>query len=187
MDNENNIIWKPVVGYEGTYEVSNTGRVRSVGRYIRNNAGSKPHWVNGSEKKIIINKYRNGYCELSLIKNGKEKKCKVHRLVAEAFLPNPNNYPQVNHRDGNKQNNNVENLEWCTDKYNKEHAWRTGLATCHNKTPIICTQTNETFPSVAEAARRLKCNKREIFRMMSGNRKSVHGYSFKRVSQPAAR
>ena len=101
--------WRPVVGYEGLYEVSNTGRVRSVDRfYYRLHKG----------KVLSPTKDRYGYLTVTLNCNGKSKTIKIHRLVAQAFLPNPDNLPQVNHKDEDKTNNNVTNLEWCDAKYN---------------------------------------------------------------------
>ena len=97
--------WKEIPGYEGLYEVSNTGNVKSL---IKNNI-----------IKGFINK--KGYIQVSLSKNGIIKKFSVHRLVAQAFLQNPYNLPQVNHRDEDKINNNVDNLEWCDAKYNNNY------------------------------------------------------------------
>ena len=105
---ENRIeIWKPVVGYEGLYEISNMGRVKSI--------------KFNKEKILSLQKDKYGYLRSGLRKMGKLKNCFVHRLVAEAFIPNPNNLPIVNHKDENKQNNCVENLEWCTVKYNNSY------------------------------------------------------------------
>lgn len=103
--------WRPVVGYEGLYEVSNTGRVRSVDRYVKTCYGSyRLH-----KGKVLSPGIRpDGYLVVSL----QYRMFRVHRLVAQAFLPNPDNLPQVNHRDENPGNNNVDNLEWCTAKYN---------------------------------------------------------------------
>ena len=101
--------WRPVVGYEGLYEVSNTGQVRSLDRfYYRLHKG----------KVLSPTKDRYGYLTVTLNCNGKSKTIKIHRLVAQAFLPNPDNLPQVNHKDEVKTNNSVDNLEWCTAKYN---------------------------------------------------------------------
>ena len=108
-------IWKDIEGYEGRYKVSNKGRVLSVGRYKQNH--TKRQYV---EEKVISNyiNNKNGYVYVYLCKDGKYKNCRIHRLVAKAFIPNPNSFQQVNHVDGDKTNNNVENLEWCTASYN---------------------------------------------------------------------
>ena len=101
-------IWKDKKDYEGHYQVSNFGRVKSI--------------KFGKERilKLRTDK-KTGYLHVVLCKDGKAKAFTVHRLVAEAFLPNPHNYPCVNHKDENKQNNNVSNLEWCTYKYNSNY------------------------------------------------------------------
>ena len=96
--------WKPVVGYEGHYQVSNFGRVKSI--------------KFGKEIILKPRKDKCGYYSVVLYKNGIVKKYYVHRLVAEAFIPNPNNLPCVNHKDENKLNNSVDNLEWCDRLYN---------------------------------------------------------------------
>lgn len=108
-------IWKDVVGYEGYYQVSNLGRVRSVDRIVKGCFGSTQH-----KKSIILSPAINtaGYYSVALVRNAKSKSYRVHRLVAEAFLPNPNSLPVINHKDENKLNNSVENLEWCTYSYN---------------------------------------------------------------------
>lgn len=98
--------WRDVPGYEGLYEVSNLGRVRRNGRILR---PYKDTW---------------GYLSVSLSKNGIRRIVSVHRLVAQSFIPNPNNYPQINHRDENKTNNAISNLEWCTCEYNQNYGTR---------------------------------------------------------------
>lgn len=107
-------IWKDIKGFEGEYEVSNTGKIKSKKRK--------------NERILIPDVDRYGYLRVCLFysKGGYIRK-KVHRLVAEAFLPNVNELPQVNHKDGDKKNNNVDNLEWCTAKENLRHALETGL------------------------------------------------------------
>lgn len=103
--------WKPIKGYEGLYMVSNWGRVKSI--------------KFGKERILKPVTNSSGYLLVGLYKNNIEKKYSVHRLVAEAFIPNPYNLPQVNHRDENKLNNNVDNLEWCTNEYNINYGTRT--------------------------------------------------------------
>ena len=108
-------IWKDVIGYEGLYQVSNLGRIKSLAKR------GKPERI----MKQTLN--HKGYPNLSLCKNGKSSRRTTHREVAKAFIPNPDNLPQVNHIDGNKQNNNLENLEWCDNSYNQIHANKMGL------------------------------------------------------------
>ena len=103
-------IWKDIDGYEGLYKVSNLGRVKSL-NYLRK----------GIEKERIPNKNNSGYLIVGLHKDGKIKNFLIHRLVAEAFIENVNDLPQVNHKDENKLNNCVENLEWCSAKYNSNY------------------------------------------------------------------
>lgn len=108
-------IWLPVKGYEGYYEVSNLGRVRGLDRIILDKGGR--HQV----KKGVVLKPRpdrQGYITVALSIGRKYKTQLVHRLVAEAFIPNPDNLPQINHKDECKSNNTVDNLEWCTARYN---------------------------------------------------------------------
>ena len=113
--------WKPVVGYENLYEVSNLGRIRSFDRWVKSKNGSI-RICRGRILKPYTNK--DGYLCVVLSKNNKQKTFRVNRLVAQAFLDNPNNLPQVNHKDENKQNNNVENLEFCDIKYNSNFGTR---------------------------------------------------------------
>jgi hypothetical protein len=101
--------WKPVRGFEGLYMVSQLGGVYST------------------RNRRHLNPTKTGYATVTLCKNGKSTSRTVHRLVAEAFLPNPGNLPIVNHKDGNKQNNRLENLEWCTQKANVAHAIKMGV------------------------------------------------------------
>lgn len=101
-------VWKTIQNYGGLYQVSNTGKVRDLKNHI------KPVYKNNK-----------GYECLSLYYNGKTYHPTVHRLVAKAFIPNPNNYDQVNHKDCNKENNNVENLEWCNQRYNYDEGMKT--------------------------------------------------------------
>ena len=109
--------WRDVVGFEGLYQVSNLGRVKGLDRLVDTNINNVDKRI--SKGKLLKPQFNNkGYKRVNLCKNGTFKSVFVHRLVAEAFIPNPNNYPVVNHKDENKQNNCVENLEWCTQKYN---------------------------------------------------------------------
>ncbi len=100
-------IWKNIEGYGGTFQVSNLGRVKTF-NYMNS----------GTERVLKPKKHNKGYLQIQLIKGRKNKTFTIHRLVAEAFIPNPDKLPYVNHKDENKQNNNVNNLEWCSSSYN---------------------------------------------------------------------
>ena len=109
--------WRPIEGFNGDYLISNHGRVRSLKR-------------NG-DRVMPMTIQRKGYYAVTFSHKSKAVCRKVHRLVAEAFIPNPKNLPQINHKDGDKLNNNVSNLEWCTAEDNVRHSWNTGLCSPH--------------------------------------------------------
>ena len=165
-------IWKDIEGYEGYYQVSNMGRIKSLERKCKC-CGGGTKTIQGKVLKLADDK---GYLKANLLKEGKVKRYFVHRLVAIAFLSNENNYPCVNHKDENRRNNNVSNLEWCTHEYNnnygtrKEKASKTmkgkfkgekhpfygGKHTAEAKEkmgkPVICVTTGEVFKTAREAA-----------------------------------
>lgn len=114
-------IWKPVKGYEGYYEVSNLGRVRSLDRTVIDKGG-RPQVKKGCILKSRPD--RQGYIVVALSKNRHYLHKCVHTLVADAFIPNPDNLPQINHKDEVKSNNVFTNLEWCTSKYNANYGNR---------------------------------------------------------------
>lgn len=167
--------WKDIEGYEGLYQVSNYGRVKSLGRCIT--------YIDGRKKEIkekMLHLFTNelGYYHVSLSKCGVVKRFKVHRLVAKAFLENPNNYPAINHRDENPQNNRVENLEWCTIAYNNSYgtARERGRAKQLNdetKSKIVMKfdingNLIEVYPSASEAARQNNSSPSQISRACLG-------------------
>lgn len=180
-------IWKDIVNYEGLYQVSNLGNVRSLSFGARN--------IRKSNKiKLLKQSPTNcGYLKVQLYKNG-YKMFYVHRLVAIAFLPNPENKKQINHIDGNKQNNNVLNLEWSSASDNQKHAIRHGLRTpspmigrkggLHpTSRPILQFDKNGTFIkrwcSISEATEYYNFGRSDIWRCLSGNRKTAKGYIWK--------
>lgn len=115
--------WENIEGYEGQYEVSDHGRVRSIERIVTHKSMSLKK-IPSIERKF---EKPTGYCSVILIKKAKRNHLLVHRLVAMAFIPNPENKEQVNHKDGNKRNNHVSNLEWMTRSENVRHAHAIGL------------------------------------------------------------
>lgn len=156
-------VWEDIPEYEGFYKVSNLGRVKSLPR-------------NGTiqQERIMINKItKQGYVTVHLRKLGVSKYLKIHRLVALTFLNNPENKPQVNHKDGNKENNNLSNLEWMTVSENVQHAFDTGLNTvcleqiaeARRKSNISCTKRVAKFD--------LEGNELERFDSMTEARKSL--------------
>ncbi len=119
-------IWKDVVGYEGLYEVSSHGRVKSVARVYQSPEDGF-NWTKETTNSIkALRVKKNGRIDTALIKDGKLIQRYVHRLVAEAFIPNPDNKPCVNHIDNDPSNNKVSNLEWCTYKENTQHSFNQG-------------------------------------------------------------
>ena len=105
-------IWKDIEGYEGRYQVSSLGNVKSLN-----------HGGHGYSKNLCLKKNTNGYLQVELYKNGTKKMITVHRLVAQAFIPNPDDKRIINHKDENKHNNAVWNLEWCDTAYNNRYSW----------------------------------------------------------------
>ena len=134
-------IWKDIEGY---YQVSNKGKVRSIDRYIDHFRGGK-RLLKG---KIIKPGLSVGYENITLYLDGKRKHKKVHRLIAETFIPNPENKKCVNHKDGNKLNNNVSNLEWCTYAENNRHAHETGLTTNYGESHPQSKLKAEDIPNI---------------------------------------
>lgn len=112
--------WKDIKGYEGLYQISNLGNVKS----LKKKAGKSTR----SERLIKTHFDKDGYVYATLCKNNKTHLATIHRLIAEAFIPNPNNLPQINHKDEDKTNNSIDNLEWCTCKYNINYGTRTERA-----------------------------------------------------------
>lgn len=149
-------IWRDIEGYEGLYEVSNLGRVKALG-----NGKTKTHKI----RKLAKDKC--GYLFVTLSKNGIKKHYKVHRLVASAFITNPNNFPQVNHIDEDKTNNRVDNLEWCDAKYNANYGTaierRVKKQKNNNRSKsVLCVETTIIYPSISEAQRQTGFNEKGI-------------------------
>lgn len=147
-------VWKAVKGYEGLYEASTEGRVRSLDRKVNTNIRFNDNRiVKGRVLKPHIK--QNGYYVVSLCKNGTIAEVSVHRLIAETFIPNPKQVRVVNHKNGIKTDNRVDNLEWMTYKENHWHARETGLLTeigRYQCKRVRCVETGQEFDSAVEAA-----------------------------------
>lgn len=141
--------WKDISGYEGLYQVSTEGRIKSIPRITNGIV------CNGGILKQSVNNV-NGYCYVKLYKNGKGKTMRVHCIVMNTFMPVNKKYgfdPQytINHIDGNKQNNCLPNLEWCSQSDNQKHAYVVGLEKITWSKKVICLDNHKIFNSIKEA------------------------------------
>lgn len=160
-------------GYEGLYQVSNLGRIKSLNY---NNQGYE------QVLKIDVNK-RNGYCHIRLYKEKSCSRFRIHRLVAQAFIPNPDNLPQVNHKNEIKTDNRVENLEWCTSKYNVNYGNRVNKFRLSKKKPIwqLDLQNNiiKKWASSLDAQNELGTKRSHISQCCNNKRKTAGGYKWR--------
>lgn len=143
--------WRDVVGFEGLYVISNLGKLKSIDRKIK----TKDGWCffrKGID--ITIRKNNFGYYDTRLCKNGSKKSVFLHRIIAEAFIPNPDNLPMINHINGIKTDNRIENLEWVSASENSKHAYDVGLRKNprHSHRQVIDTCINKLYASIREAA-----------------------------------
>lgn len=154
-------LWKPIPGFDGMYEVSNMGRVKSCKRTRKSKAGSLS---NVQERILKQRSDKNGYKEIALSKDGKLHFFRCHRLVAMAFIPNPNHFPVINHKDEDVTNNMVSNLEWCSVSYNTRYSV---YKVSHR---VICDGVE--FPSIRSLARHLNIDPKIIrYRLGKGGGK----------------
>lgn len=189
-------IWKDIKDCEGRYQISNIGRVKSLARDVVCGMGNV---VRFPERILKPQNTTDGYFGVNIKINGKYRLRKIHRFVAQAFIPNPNDLPQVNHIDGNKLNNSVENLEWVTPHENILHSWKVGLSTSHDgyhgggspRRAVVLTHKDTgdilRFPSIGDATRYFCSDKERARRLERSNiiavlspskpkRVTYHGY-----------
>ena len=154
---------KYIKDYEGLYIITENGNIFS--------------YKSNKFLKHTLNK--GGYHMVDLYNNGKRKRFLIHRLVAEAFIPNPNNLPCVNHKDENKSNNNVNNLEWCSYEYNNNYGTRVKRSAEKRSKAVYCIELNRTFKSQTDAAKELGISQGNISSCLTGKIKTTGGYHFK--------
>ena len=155
-------VWKDILG---GYQVSNMGRVRSLKR----------------NKMLAIRTDKLGYAYVHLTVNGKDVFNRVHRLVADEFVPNPGNKREVNHINGIKTDNRAENLEWCTRTENLSHAYKTGLR--KNVRAVYCEETKRIFYSARNAAKEMNLHHHHIINCCKGKQKTTGGYHWRYVTR----
>lgn len=177
-------VWKDVVGYEGLYFVSNTGKIcsNSIVTNRKNRWGGYSKYTKKGTLKSFFKK-ENGYLCVHLYKDNKESSLYVHRIVAEAFIDNPLKKEEVNHKDFNKENNSVENLEWCSTKENIDHAIKKYKRFCNGK-KIICVETGIEYENSIEAGKELGISSANIRMALSKKTKncSAGGYHWKNAT-----
>lgn len=156
-------IWRDIKGYEGLYEVSNFGRVYGI------------------ESRKIVHPYLNnrGYLKVDLYKGGKRKKVFVHRCVADAFIPNPSNYPEVNHKDEDKTNNIVFNLEFCDRKYNINYGKGHERVTEKVRKSVFCIELSKEYKSITDASQATGICLQSISMCCRGKYKTAGGYHWR--------
>lgn len=166
-------IWKDIKGYENLYQISNLGRIKSFPRI-----GTRTMKIRILKQTIT----KNGYYCVVLYKNRKPKTKSVHRLVAETFIPNPNNYNIVNHKDENSLNNNVNNLEWCTQKYNINYGTGNKRRSDTEKIKVNQYDLNGNFikewQGIIDVSKKLKISDGNIVACCKGKRKTAGGYKW---------
>lgn len=167
--------WKNVEGFKGLYQVSNLGNVKSL------------NYNNSGKEQILKQSIRNsnGSKCVTLCRNGKRQNYSVHRLVATAFLQNPFNYKEVNHKDENRHNNNVMNLEWCNRTYNNNYGTRNQRTAAKLGKPLLCKKDGVItyYDSCHDAGKALNIPYQSIQKVCNGVMKQSHGYTFHYIGE----
>ena len=172
-------IWKDIEGYEGLYQVSNFGMVKSLERI--DSIGRKK-----SSRILKLHYNSQRYLNITLFNSEGRKYFLVHRLVAQAFIPNPGNLPQINHIDEDRVNNRVDNLEWCSSKYNLNYGNRRKKANESSKKPIISISPEGVIRregSATDFSKRTGIDVRNINAVLKGRRRHTHGYRFRYIKE----
>ena len=181
-------IWIDIPKYEGWYQVSNFGNVKSLDRMVNAKLGSKCI-KNG---RILVPQPVDGYLQVRLCVNGKTQFYRIHQLVAICFIPNPNNYDQINHKNEIRDDNLPENLEWCTIKYNNNYGTRIkkmkhSMINGKNSKKVLQLEANGTivkrWASMSEAERCLGISNSKITMCCKGKRKTAGGYKWEYYEQ----
>lgn len=162
----NNEVWKDIPNYEGIYQASNLGRIKSI------NPCNRGKDIIMSDKPVSPNDYK----KVCFKRGGKQKTFLVHRLIAITFIPNPNSYPVVNHKNENKSDNRVENLEWCDYSYNASYGSKKHNQTVKLGKKVLCVELNLQFLSFGEASRYLNIPYQNISKCCHGKVKTAGGY-----------
>lgn len=172
-----NEVWRPIAGYEGLYEVSSLGQVRSLDRIINEIFKGTPYTRNIKGRVLRQRKIYRGYCAITL----KNKSLFIHRIVAEAFVPNPDNLPEINHKDENKLNNRADNLEWCDRLYNVNYG--TGIQRREKTIEQLTLDGQHVayYTSIKNAERQLGFNQSYITKACRGKRNTAYGYQWRYV------
>ena len=174
-------VWKDIKGYEGLYQVSNLGGIRSLNKFV-NTKGKSKRLIKGKTLTPFCDK--NGYLLVNLYdKDNKVKQFRTHRLIAETFIPNPNNLPEVNHIDENKQNNCIENLEWCTTRYNCNYGTRNERIRKKVCQYDLNGNYIKTWDSIIQVEKDLNIFHSRIIEVCKNKRNQIGGYIWKYESE----
>lgn len=168
--------WKDIAGFEGYYQISNKARAKRLSHMVNSLPGPTKRLVKG---RILKQVKRRGYLFITLSNGPIKASGLIHKLVAISFIPNPDNLPQINHKNGIKTDNRIENLEWCTASENVQHAWATGLHSTNVAVVAIHKRTKEHkyFNSLSAAARGLSVDRSSVSKVAAGKTRSTRNWN----------